>query len=257
MCTALVSFDPAARFPLLLAGIRDEFADRAWDPPGAHWPDRPGVLGGRDRLAGGTWLAVDPSVPRAGCVLNGTGVLALEETRLSRGDLPLRAAADGDLGDLDLTRIDPFHLICGEPSKVRLWTWTGTDLTDQWLEPGLHIVVNTGLSGTCAATGGSIPKAGLDGIRARLEHFTPRLEAVDRPDPAEGETAAAWGPWLPLVEGDGLDPADPRALLLRHEGERVFASTSVSLVALAGDAVRYDFSGRPGDRSAWRTVLGG
>ena len=31
----------------------------AWDPPGPHWPDRPGVVAGRDRLAGGTWMGVN------------------------------------------------------------------------------------------------------------------------------------------------------------------------------------------------------
>ncbi|WP_460368919.1 NRDE family protein, partial [Actinocorallia lasiicapitis] len=165
MCTALISFDPSARFPLLLAGIRDEYTDRAWDPPAEFWPGRPGVVGGRDRLAGGTWLAVDPAERRVGCVLNGTGVLALDDRRLSRGDLPLRAAGDGGLGDLDLKRMDPFHLICGEPGRVRLWSWTGEELTDQWLEPGTHLVVNTGLGGACTASGGSIPRAGLDGIR--------------------------------------------------------------------------------------------
>lgn len=54
MCTALVSFDPSAPVPVLLVGVRDEFTDRAWEPPAAHWPDRPSLIGGRDLLAGGT-----------------------------------------------------------------------------------------------------------------------------------------------------------------------------------------------------------
>src|SRR5579884_1981152 len=81
MCTAIVSVEPGG--PLLLAGIRDELADRAWQPPAAHWPEYPGVLGGLDLLAGGTWLAVGPAAPRVSCVLNGRG----------RPPLPGRAAA--------------------------------------------------------------------------------------------------------------------------------------------------------------------
>lgn len=257
MCTCLLSFDPSSPIPVLMAGVRDEYADRSWDPPAAHWPDRPGLLGGRDRLAGGTWLAVDPAAPRAACVLNGCGVDAPAEGRLSRGDLPLRAAGTGELGALETARIDPFHLVCADPGRVRVWTWTGEDLTERELEPGVHLVVNTGLDATCPGPT-AIPQTALDGIRARLEHFRPRLAAAARPEPKDGATAEAWGEWLALAEGDGLAPSDPRALLHRHDTDtgRVFATTSVSLVALGPDGLRYDFSGRPGDPSAWTTVLG-
>ena len=39
----------------LLAANRDERLDRPWDPPAEWWPDRLGMVGGRDRDAGGTW----------------------------------------------------------------------------------------------------------------------------------------------------------------------------------------------------------
>src|SRR6266536_501359 len=61
MCTVLLRFAPGSASPLRLGAVRDEFVDRAWDPPGAHWGDR--LLGGRDWTAGGTWLAVDPDRP--------------------------------------------------------------------------------------------------------------------------------------------------------------------------------------------------
>src|SRR5947209_11609771 len=69
MCTVLLRFAPGTPRPLLLGAVRDEFVERAWDPPGAHWGDR--LLGGRDRTAGGTWLAVDPDRPAVAAVLNG------------------------------------------------------------------------------------------------------------------------------------------------------------------------------------------
>ena len=101
VCTAIVSVEPASEYPVLLAGVRDEFHDRPWIAPGRHWPRYPRVIGGQDLLASGTWLAVDPLVPRAACVLNGRGPLAAESGRLSRGELPLLFAATGAMEGLD------------------------------------------------------------------------------------------------------------------------------------------------------------
>ena len=68
--------------------------------------------------------------------------------------------------------------------------------------------------------------------------------------------ARAWGSWLPLMNGDGLDPSDPRALIVRRDlGQgRIWGTTSISLIALAAAGSRYDFSGRPGDPAAWYPV---
>jgi uncharacterized protein with NRDE domain len=44
-------------YPLVVAANRDELYQRDAEPAG-FWPDAPHVLGGRDRQAGGTWLAV-------------------------------------------------------------------------------------------------------------------------------------------------------------------------------------------------------
>ncbi|HZD97636.1 MAG TPA: NRDE family protein, partial [Micromonosporaceae bacterium] len=69
MCTVLLRRSPGARWPILLAAVRDEFTGRAWDPPAAHWPEEPSIFGGRDRLAGGTWLAVDRDRPAVAALL--------------------------------------------------------------------------------------------------------------------------------------------------------------------------------------------
>jgi hypothetical protein len=253
MCTALISFDPSAPVPVLLAGIRDELVDRPWQPPGAHWPDQPALVGGRDLRAGGTWLAVDPGRPRVACVLNGHGRPAPEAARVSRGVLPLKGAADGKLGDVEPERLDPFHLVCAEPDDVRLYSWDGRELVERRLEPGLHLVVNSGLEGASTVPSGP---AG-DHMAARLAHFRPRLAAAHRPDPREGAPATAWGEWLSLIDGDGLDRTDPRALVLRRDlGDgQVYGTTSVSLVALASGGARYDFSASPGDAGAWQRVM--
>jgi hypothetical protein len=254
MCTAVISFDPTALFPVLLAGVRDEFHDRKSVPPGHHWPDRPMLVGGQDLLAGGTWLAVDPGVPRVGCVLNGFGRPAPEDGRLSRGELPLRYAAQGGLGELDTARYDPFHLICATLDEVRLLSWDGEAFADRELEPGLHMVTNLGLAGSTEPSAGPGPDRAA--IRARIAHFVPLLAAAGRPSPQSGPTATAWGDWLPLIDGDGLDPRDPRALVVRQElGGRIAGTVSTTLVALGRDTVRYDFTSTPGVPGGWRTVM--
>lgn len=217
------------------------------------------MVGGRDLQAGGTWLAVDTEAHRVACVLNGCGTPAPERTRRSRGELPLRLATDGKLGDIEPDRLDPFHLLCAEPDNVRLFSWDGIDLTERRLEPGLHMVVNSGLEGRCPAHPdlSGDPGERAERMSARVGHFRPRLAAAARPTPWDGPSASAWGAWLPLIDGDGLDHADPRALVIRGDGPdgRGYGTTSISLVALSAERIRYDFSAAPGDDGAWFRVL--
>lgn len=272
MCTAIL--DLAAGAPVLLAGVRVELTGRAWQPPGRHWPDHPGLTGGRDLQAGGTWLAVSPSARRATCILNAPGRPAPEASRRSRGVLPLEAAEDGKLSGAGLENFDPFHLLCAEPGLAVLWSWDGEHLSERQLASGLHMVVNTGLASdllprgkdnaaprSSEADGASWVRAARADELARIAHFGPRLAAAARPAPLPGSPVAqAWGEWLPLAGGDGIGPEDPRALIVRRDlgGGRVWGATSVSLVALWPDAppgaVRYDFTAAPGDPDAWYEV---
>ena len=95
----------------------------------------------------------------------------------------------------------------------------------------------------------------------RIGHFLPRLRAARVPDPEPGvSVAAAWGEWLPLIDGDGIRPEDERALIVRRDlgGGRIWGTTSISLVAatVAGrtPGLRYDFTAAPGDPAAWSPV---
>lgn len=267
MCTAILSVGPG---PLvLLAGVRDEFTARAWRPPAAHWPAYPGLTGGLDLVAGGTWLAVAPAARRVACVLNGRGAMAPASSRRSRGVLPLQAAADGKLAQAGLAGFDPFHLLIAEPGRAVLASWDGGRLAERDLPPGLHMVVNSGLASDLLAAGfpqaGGDRAAGRDHELARIAHFLPRLRAAAPPSPGGAAppphgggrpVARAWAGWLPLLDGDGIAPADPRALIVRRDlgGGRIWGTTSISLVALSPAGVRYDFTASPGDPSAWYQV---
>jgi hypothetical protein len=250
MCTAVVSIDPDSPMPVLLCGVRDEFLARPWEPPARHWPTSPTVWGGRDILAGGTWLAVDPVVPRAAALLNAFGPHAPLEGRLSRGALPLAFAPPAEA---DLPRFDPFHLLVASLDGVRMSTWDGVSLAYRDLGPGLHIVVNSGLEGRGPLDGA--PPRAVEDIAARLAHFRPLLLAAPRPVPLAGSTADAWGAWLPLLIGDALPVDVPSALVVRRDlGESgIWGTNSISLVGLGHDGIRYDFAAVPGVN--WRRVL--
>jgi Transport and Golgi organisation 2 len=241
VCTVLLRFAPGTRWPLLLAAVRDEFADRPWDPPDRYWDGRAGrLVGGRDRVAGGTWLAVDRQEPAVAAVLNGAPLaVPVGAVRHSRGGLPLAALTVG--GEPDTAGYDRFHLLRAGVDRVEVWRWDGTELRHQKLDPGEHIVVNSGVD---------VPDDPL------VPHFLPLLRSAADPDPRPGVLPGqAWGDWLRLLGGDGLDPTDPRALIVRRPvGERTFASTSASLIALGRDGVRYDFAADPGPVARWQEV---
>lgn len=248
MCTVLLRLAPDALWPVLVAAVRDEFADRAWDPPAAHWTGGwTGILGGRDATAGGTWLAVDPSPsrPAVAALLNGTRRGPLEDgrTRPTRGTLALDVlTGEAALDDESLADHDGFHLLFATLDGADMWSWDGSTLRHRTLPAGNHIIVNLGVD---VADDPLVP------------HFAPLLAALPDPLLAPGASSIeAWEPWTDLLGGDGLEPDDPRALIVRREIEgRIYASTSASLVALGAERVRYEFSADPTDSDAWREVV--
>jgi uncharacterized protein with NRDE domain len=235
----MLRFDPGAAWPLLLAAVRDEFIERPWDPPAAHWPDvAPGVVGGRDRIGGGTWLAVRPGQPAVAALLNGQRLAPpTDGVRPSRGGLVLAAlTGTARLTARELEGYDGFHLVLATPTAVTVWSWDGRDVLRRDLDRGNHIIVNDGID------------TGDDPL---VPHFQPLLERVAAPLPPDG----SWQPWLDLLRGDGLAGDDPRALIVRREvAEAVYGSSSASVIGLpAGGGVRFSFTATPASPS-WYDV---
>jgi hypothetical protein len=271
VCTALISVDPGSRVPVLLVFARDEMAERAWLPPGHHWPEHQELVAGMDLREGGTWLAArsgaardadgeaDASAgPRVVALLNGFGVFAAPERRRTRGRLPLLVASGAPLADLDLTRYDPFHLLVADDAGVSMLTWDGVDLTDQELAPGTHLVSNRGLEVEGDVDFPRAPERAVTLIEARIKHFRPLLRSVPRPEPrpGRGTTDHAWAAWMRLADGDGLDTGDVRALIGRHDwGEgQAWMTSSVTLIGVRADGgVRYDLNPAPGE-GKWSEV---
>jgi hypothetical protein len=239
----LLRFAPGTAWPVLVGAVRDEFVDRPWDPPGRHWPDAPGLVGGRDRQAGGTWLAVDPAARALAALLNGAVLLPPPATgaRPTRGELAIAALTTGVPDDAALRRYDSFHLLRADVERVNVWSWDGSVLAYRELDPGDHVIVNDGVNST------SDPL---------VPFVAPLLAKAATADPRPGlSTVDAWGDWVGLLAGGGVDPAAPEALIVRRTfGDRTYGSTSATLVALGPGGVRYDFTGTPGPGATWREV---
>jgi uncharacterized protein with NRDE domain len=122
MCTLILRFGDDG---LLIGANRDEMLARPWDLPGEFWTELPGVVAGRDRLAGGTWLGVNAHGVVA-AVLNREGkfqesTLGPAAGKRSRGELPLLAltettaqAAAEKIASLDAAAYRSFNLVTAD-----------------------------------------------------------------------------------------------------------------------------------------------
>ena len=87
MCLILFAVEPNPVYRLIVAANRDEFYDRAAEPA-ELWPDMPGVLAGRDKDMGGTWLGINHK-GRFAAVTNFKEEPPQPPRPQSRGELPL------------------------------------------------------------------------------------------------------------------------------------------------------------------------
>ena len=140
MCLIVVAHKAFDGIPLLIAANRDEEYARPTDP--AHfWPDHPEVIGGRDRLHGGTWLAVAKS-GRFAAVTNLRGASKRPDS-LSRGELVSNFVLGSDspldyAKRLEIDRYAGFHLIAGEINRDLVLVSGGVHV----LGPGIHGLSN-------------------------------------------------------------------------------------------------------------------
>lgn len=114
MCLIAIAHRASARYPLVIAANRDEDYSRP-SHAADFWPDAPQVLGGRDAVANGSWLAVTRA-GRFAAVTNLRGAVARGR---SRGEL-VSAFVTGGADPLSYARsvavadYAGFHLLVGE-----------------------------------------------------------------------------------------------------------------------------------------------
>ena len=242
MCSVVILFQPGDPWPVLLGANRDEMLARPWDPPGRHWPDRPGVTAGRDRLAGGSWLGLNDEGLVAG-VLNRINTLGPAAGRRSRGELVLEALAHADaadaawaLADLDPSAYRSFNMVIAD-NRNAFWlrnlgdSAEGIEVTP--LPRGLSMITAHDRNDGAAS--------------ARIGAFLPRFQAAAAPEP---ERDGGWSAWEALLASrERATPGSPfdAMAIVSDSG---FGTSSSSLIALPA-------AGAPaGRRPIWRFAPG-
>ena len=132
VCLLIALSGVIAGTPLLVAANRDELYDRPAEVITVLRGSGPRILGGRDAVAGGTWLAVNSHGVVAG-LTNQPSARARDDTRRSRGELPLAFAAYEDAAtavakvcaDLDPSDYNPCWLLVGDRHSLFSVDMTG------------------------------------------------------------------------------------------------------------------------------------
>jgi len=149
MCTLVVLNRVVPGLPVVLAANRDEFFGRPATGPIVLDPET-GVVGGRDLVAGGTWMGVGPGGFFAG-ITNQRIYGERDPTLRSRGEIVLEVLRAGEsrgtdaarawLESIDAAAYSPFNLIFGTADAL----WVAYGRRDLKIEPvpvGVHILPN-------------------------------------------------------------------------------------------------------------------
>ncbi|MEV7632599.1 NRDE family protein [Microbacterium sp. NPDC089318] len=193
MCTVVIDVAPSPGQGARLLAVRDEDPQRLWDDLGEWWPEaHPGVIGIRDRRAGGAWLAADPAAGRLAVLLNRADVLDLPEDLVrSRGALALESVAGRS--PEGLLPMHGFNLLEVTPDGSRVLSWDGVELRETAVPAGVHMIAHDDLD---------------DPRTARIEAWLPRFAAAA---PDHDGWAERWVGVL--AESAALSPEDDRAIV--------------------------------------------
>ncbi len=144
MCLISFSWQPEAKYPLVLVANRDEFYARPTDKVN-YWKDNPDILGGRDLQANGSWLAINKK-GRFAAVTNYREIPIIQG-ELSRGNL-VRDFLETEQSPEEYLSIihnqankySGFNLLIGDKSGLFYYSNRMNQIVS--LKPGVHALCN-------------------------------------------------------------------------------------------------------------------
>jgi hypothetical protein len=209
-----------------ILALRDELTSRAFDDPGTWWPEQPDVVGGRDRVAGGTWCASNVRTGATALVLNRPHKRIADDGAPSRGTLPLLAVAHQHdwTSTIDPAGMASFAVVLVTPGRLTSWDFDGSQLTESEQSPGTHMTTSGGVE---------------DGKAERY------LAAFETADPDE---------WRGLI-GRDAPSADLTELVVRREREGVvYATVFGQLIESEPGRLGLRYSRTPWREDSWETL---
>jgi uncharacterized protein with NRDE domain len=168
MCLLVVASRIVPDEPLIVGANRDEVLDRPSTAVTLLSPGPPRVLGGRDELSGGTWLAVNRDGVCAGLTNQPLGD-AKDPAKRSRGELPLAAAryptaregVEVLASEFDPAEYNGAWMLVGDATSLWFVDFTGARVAAAELPPGIHVLENRAVD---------TPSAKVDLVREGLGH---------------------------------------------------------------------------------------
>ncbi|MBV9407307.1 MAG: NRDE family protein [Candidatus Eremiobacteraeota bacterium] len=242
MCTVLLLLRPGDPWPLRIGANRDERLDRAFEPPGRHWPEQPGIVAGRDVAGGGSWFGVNDDGVVA-TIVNGMDRLGPLPGKASRGGLVLRAlrersarAAADAIASLDAREYRGFTLLIADRTGAFALGSDEQTIRVDALAPGHHMVTPDGVDVPTS------PRFAL--------HFD-AFRAAPPPDLARGD----WDAWTDLLRhADEDDPHRAMTVAVPEHRFGAVCSTLLALPAAADASPVLLFANGPPTRAPYRRI---
>lgn len=243
MCTVVFAWQALPETPIAVAANRDERLDRPSSSPEVRGTD-PAVLAPRDERAGGTWMGVNEYGVFVGLTNRWVDEELVDER--SRGLLVSDLLGSPDAGTaladavdaVESHSYDGFNLLVADANDAYLLEYDGT-ATTRPLDPGVHILVNTGADGeydypTFRETYARSQGENANTVRAALH-------------PLPGERTQAWLDRAAEVLGDHTF-----GVCIHGEG---YGTVSTSLIAIEeSGTITYRFADGPPCRTEARPV---
>ena len=256
MCILLVAIDCLPAWPLIVLANRDEFHARA-SASAQPWRDASDCVGGRDLVAGGSWLG-QRNDGRFAAVTNLRSGLPAHAPR-SRGALVSGFLLGTERAEDHVARVlatldeyGPCNLVLADAGKV--WLVDGTTATSRPLSRGIHVVSNGASAATwpkvqrlrerfAAAIAGGLPD---DGRLFALLADTRQPPDDELPDTGVGiERERQLAPIFIRGEHYGTRAS---TLVLQHEsGALSVRERSFNAGGIAGDDVAWECRGMEGE----------
>ena len=221
MCTLLILYRPKNKWPLIIAGNRDEMKDRPWLPPGKHWSKCNGIIAGKDLTAGGSWLGINTNGLVA-TILNRTNSLGPDIEKNSRGkiiiDILKNKTLDAALNYiklLDITKWKPFNLFLANNKKAYWVKSSDKDkLSINIIPEGKHFLDSYDINSNQSE---------------RYLYNNNRFKVLNDPNPDSLE----WKEWISLLAEKSYPKDKPFAAM--NISNKNYGTLSSAIIALPSD----------------------